>query len=190
LGYTVGDSVILKTADGGMTWNNVSGETIYGVVSVYFIDANTGYAAGGGQLIKTIDGGNTWNYTESGINSGLYSIFFIDANKGYAVGGSGTIMTTSDGGGPLSIEERNPGYSEFAINPNPADCKVTIQDNCKVPREIKISIYNSLGKDLMYGPYWHQTPVEMDVSNFTKGIYFVKIQTRAGVETKKLIIDH
>jgi photosystem II stability/assembly factor-like uncharacterized protein len=47
-GYQVGDSgIILKTTDGGTTWNSLTSGTTKKLNSVFFTDANVGYVVGG-----------------------------------------------------------------------------------------------------------------------------------------------
>ena len=66
-GYAVGNiGTIVKTTDGGTTWNSQSSGTSYFLYSVYFPDTNIGYAVGGdplgnfGNILKTTNGGTTW----------------------------------------------------------------------------------------------------------------------------------
>jgi photosystem II stability/assembly factor-like uncharacterized protein len=58
-GYAVGESgTILKTTNGGTSWNTLSSGTDNSLASVYFIDANTGFVVGeGGTILKTTNGG-------------------------------------------------------------------------------------------------------------------------------------
>lgn len=98
VGYIGGnDSLLLKTTDGGQTWNPVafSGITFYPngehFVKLQFITENIGFAAIGpySGSYKTIDGGLTWTALPlSGnlcFNQGMY---FFDENNGM-IGGSG-----------------------------------------------------------------------------------------------------
>lgn len=64
LGWAAGhDAVILRTTDGGESWNKVY-DDIAGqrpVLDLWFRDADTGYAIGAyGLLLVTTDGGETW----------------------------------------------------------------------------------------------------------------------------------
>ncbi|HRO43407.1 MAG TPA: T9SS type A sorting domain-containing protein [Flavipsychrobacter sp.] len=99
VGYISGtDSVLLKTVDGGNTWNNVTHTGMDfslarpDIVHVNFVHADTGFAVVSnfenpvyvGTLYKTTDGGSTWNVVNGGFAA--YSTFFSDANNGYVVG--------------------------------------------------------------------------------------------------------
>lgn len=98
VGYIGGnDSLLLKTTDGGQTWNPVafSGITFYPngehFVKLQFITETVGFAAIGpySGSYKTVDGGLTWTALPlSGnlcFNEGIY---FFDENNG-VIGGSG-----------------------------------------------------------------------------------------------------
>jgi hypothetical protein len=61
-GYIVGWGNLVKTTDGGTTWNDISTSLIQnnGLYSMDFTDENTGYACGeNGVIIKTTNGGTT-----------------------------------------------------------------------------------------------------------------------------------
>ena len=69
------------------------------LLSVYFINYNTGWAVGGaGTILKTTNAGNNWVPQSSGTTEGLNSVYFTDSNTGWAVGGNGTILKTTNGG--------------------------------------------------------------------------------------------
>lgn len=108
-GITVGDyGKILKTTDGGYTWNTIALNGIAGqrhYNSVFFTDESTGYAAGGIQLndsastiIKTIDGGETWTVLKDNPGYWFTSVHFPGSMTGYAVGDHGIFFKTIDGG--------------------------------------------------------------------------------------------
>jgi hypothetical protein len=79
--------------------------------------------------------------------------------------------------------------STFSIYPNPANDKITITHGGKLTEETKISIFSIKGELIIYGKFQDQNRLEMDVSTLTNGIYLVKIETTAGIESKKLVIQ-
>lgn len=106
------------------------------------------------------------------------------------MGENGTILKTSNGGSPIGyIEENASPNSTFTIYPNPASNNITITDYRKLPEESIISIFNVTGDQVMYAKFKHLTSIEMDVSMLTRGIYLVKIKTKEGIESKKLVIQ-
>jgi photosystem II stability/assembly factor-like uncharacterized protein len=119
------DGIILKTIDGGLTWDPVclAGGNFS---SIHFPDANTGYVIDYSGMFKTADGGATWTNLllyDYSINTYYYlnSLYFTNANTGYAVGRSGTIIKTIDGGitwTKLSSRTTNDLFSIFFPDAN------------------------------------------------------------------------
>jgi photosystem II stability/assembly factor-like uncharacterized protein len=95
-GLTADGGLILKTTNGGNTWNlNSEGwkEFLY---SVYFLDSNIGWASGNeGVLLNTQDGGNTWVEKGSGSFDDFLDINFLNSKNGWSVGNNGTIIKYS-----------------------------------------------------------------------------------------------
>ena len=107
-GYN-GRGVIIKTINGGETWDTLSCAVKTSLTSVFFTDSTTGYVVGGnGTILKTINAGVTWAMDTTGLgNLGVWddfqSIFFTDANTGYVAGpnygnNSGKILKTVNAG--------------------------------------------------------------------------------------------
>jgi hypothetical protein len=85
--------------------------------------------------------------------------------------------------------EFNAGSDEkVEIYPNPATNKIIISFYRLLAGETRISIINISEQLMMHARFQNQKQFEMDVSILRKGIYLVKIQTNAGIETKKLVI--
>jgi len=104
-GWVVGDSsaygVILRTSDGGDSWNKIY-ETYFGYLSsIKFASQNIGYAVGENSIVaKTSDGGLTWSDIVV-ISQGNYDwqeVYFVDENIGWLVDLFGAVVKTTDGG--------------------------------------------------------------------------------------------
>ncbi|RMF61400.1 MAG: M20/M25/M40 family metallo-hydrolase [Calditrichaeota bacterium] len=116
--YTVGENGrILKTTDGGNTWQIQSspvGDFLFGV---FFIDSNTGWICGdNGRILHTTNGGSSWSIQTTPTSSRLYDIFFIDNQNGWAVGRNGTILHTSNGGGSWSLQSTPTGTRLYGVH--------------------------------------------------------------------------
>lgn len=108
---------IIRTTDGGATWNIVSDNLGSWLLNVTFPDANHGYAVGEmGKILKTIDGGVNW--TTVTVPAGLatrqfHDAYFFNALTGIVVGGNAandsiqTIIKTTDGGATWNIISDN-----------------------------------------------------------------------------------
>lgn len=98
-GYAISYRTILKTVDGGETWDIIS-ETKLGLLQdIKFFDSKIGYVCGyGGTIYSTSDGGENWTRFGNGPVDDLNDIDFVDENNGWVVGNFGTILHTNDAG--------------------------------------------------------------------------------------------
>lgn len=109
------EGILLKTTDGGITWDFLPAETAP-LNSAFFTGTDKGYVTGGfcnetacsGEILKTSDGGMTWIAQNIPPNTEtLNSVCFPDANTGYLAGDNGTIFKTTDGGTIWSYQSSN-----------------------------------------------------------------------------------
>lgn len=106
------DGIILKTTDGGFTWQTIFSDTIK-IDAMYFHDSTMGRAFGSAAwdvgldpytalfYLKTTDGGQNWSVMQYGPNNialRMADMVFKDLNRGWAVGLGGGVLSTSDGG--------------------------------------------------------------------------------------------
>lgn len=101
-GYVLGYGAILKTTDGGLTWNylNVVNDNFTGMD----IHGNELWVCGfRGGLFHSTDAGTTWEILRKGAQVGnidyeMWGIVFKDKKKGWAVCDNGKLISTDDGG--------------------------------------------------------------------------------------------
>ncbi len=93
------DSLVMKTEDGGETWQRIIVPSKTELFHLDFVGSNRGWIVGDkGLILATTDGGQTWRKQESGTERALYNVDFRDEKAGYAVGGRGTILRSENGG--------------------------------------------------------------------------------------------
>lgn len=93
VGFSVGENLIIKTADGGLTWKELPVSFEGKLLDVAFWDENVGLAVGeNGLILKTLDGGNTWAQKPSGSVQSLLSVDISDENRILATSGGGEIL--------------------------------------------------------------------------------------------------
>jgi hypothetical protein len=114
-----------------------------------------------------------------------YQTQFLQTNNDSTLNGTGyyiddVLLIDSTG---LGIKEIQP--NEFELYPNPASTLITI----KTIEHLKlntIKIYTILG-ELVSQKNSKQELVEIDISSFEEGLYFVQIQTENGVVVRKFM---
>ncbi len=93
-------SMILKTSDGGVTWETQEAPTDAQLQGVIFYNSTLGWAVGDGIILNTVDGGQNW--TEQPIPSGALiqynDIDLYNSTTLFAVGENGRILKTTSGG--------------------------------------------------------------------------------------------
>lgn len=98
-GDVVLESLVMRTEDGGETWQRV---TVPTKVELFHLDYNGSSRAwivgDKGVILATTDSGKTWRQQRSGTDRALFNVDFRDDSEGYAVGGRGTILRTENGG--------------------------------------------------------------------------------------------
>jgi hypothetical protein len=176
-GYIVGNGgKILKTTDGGLSWNALISGTSSNLHSVNFTDNNTGYIVGWhGLILTTSNGGLTWNPSPYMTNNNLNFVYFTNSNTAYIVGDNGTILKTTNGGG-LGIPETTL-TKNLKVYPNPATNSLTLNlSQMQQQQNASLSIYDIQGKQLLQQNI-SEAQTQINISNFAKGIYIVKLQT-------------
>lgn len=103
VGVAVGNyGKIVRTTDGGETWNVVPFVGKSNIYSVYFTSNMVGWiASNSDNFYKTNDGGLTWSKANLNFSTnyyGFYNLQFTDSNHGWMVGNSTKILRTTDGG--------------------------------------------------------------------------------------------
>jgi|GEM_PF-6482808 len=109
---------ILRTTDGGTTWQTLSGVTSFDLSSVAFADSLHGFVCGTDQtLAATTDGGTTWEKRQVTESVFLKRVRFGSSTFGLMVGGSlvptSIILRTSDGG---TTWEKRPAPTNQSLN--------------------------------------------------------------------------
>jgi len=115
---------LIKTIDGGDTWNNVNVAPTKCGGGIRFLNPDTGFYAYANNLFDnsiiamTKDGGSNWDTLYSG--EGWISYFhFVDDTYGYATVNNGTLLKTIDGGqtwAAISLPANIWGSGVFFLN--------------------------------------------------------------------------
>ena len=88
--------IVLKTTDGGETWQTTKLNENWYITQIDFIDDSVGWAVGYHNILKTEDGGYNWVLQKKVPDFYLYSIYAVDKNNVYAA--YDKIYKTTNGG--------------------------------------------------------------------------------------------
>jgi photosystem II stability/assembly factor-like uncharacterized protein len=120
IGNTASHSgVILKTTDGGQTWDVRQYIDFAELGGVDFVDSEYGWAVGrvrdSGLLLRSTDGGDTWDRTVVGFGTPDTIVFwrvrFADRANGWIVGTKGLLIRSTDSGKTWTKQTVSSGFS-------------------------------------------------------------------------------
>ena len=98
-GDNVVDSLLLRTDDGGETWQRRNVPVRVELIHLDFDGDKRGWIVGDrGTVLHTEDGGDSWVGQKTGTTATLYHVDFADKEDGWAVGERATVLRTTDGG--------------------------------------------------------------------------------------------
>jgi photosystem II stability/assembly factor-like uncharacterized protein len=197
-GFAVGvKDTLLKSTNSGLSWTVT--RLNYNVLlnKICFLSTDTGWIIGNnGLILKTNDQGLNWFQQYSGVSENLLDINCLNSHDCWITGTNGVILHTTDGGGgPFTGITNNQipsGYSIFQNYPNPFNTVTNIKFDIPKRSNVKISIYDILGKEITVLVNEELNPgtfeVNWDASNFPSGVYFYKIETEEFSESKKMVL--
>ncbi len=119
--------------------------------------------------------------------SGQLQILF---QSDYATTGSGWTATW-DTLGPNGIGE-NDIFLDFSVYPNPAESVLHLNFNLKQTQSFNIHLVSATGR-LVYkeevGSYYGDFKKSIDLSNLTRGIYFLQLVSDRGILNRKIVLQ-
>lgn len=133
-GYIAAFGTILKTTDGGATWDYMAVKND-NFQSVFCLNEKEVWVIGyRGSIWHTSDGGANWNELRNGNNLfkkeySLLDVYFKDSNTGWACGEKGLLIYTTDGGQNWTEYANFTKDALRAITPAPDGHLVMVGDN-------------------------------------------------------------
>jgi photosystem II stability/assembly factor-like uncharacterized protein len=109
-GWAVGDEAVLRTSDGGATWQRQSIPKEAFFFGVEVLSPNEAWIVGSGcSILHTVDSGSSWSQSQLPSeyeDHWLNSVKFISRKQGWVAGDDGAIFFTSDGGETWRLESK------------------------------------------------------------------------------------
>ena len=184
---------VLKTIDGGLTWDAKPIPAGSGGSAMGFIDEQVGWTGGEGTVVST-DGGDSWE--NAGFGQSLNRIRALGDSVAYAVGDRVYKYQRSL---PTAVEGEMPKVFSLDQNyPNPFYPHTTIPYTVPAGTDVKIVIQDALGRqiatltDRPHEPGRHQIVWDgTDDAGFPvpSGQYFYRLTMGNFVETKAMTLQ-
>lgn len=194
-GTTPSGGRILKSTDGGMTWNiHLTPSPIggNGIQGVGFLDSLRGWTGGGfNPMYESNDGGTTWDTTS--VCPTLNRIFKVNDTLLFASGWQVWKYSASATGIAYPAMQV-PQFASVKCHPNPACENLNIDLELLKSTHAMIILLNEAGRrvkiiDNTYkskGVYKYQ----LDTQNLPAGIYHVVLMTYEDNEAVKVVVSH
>jgi hypothetical protein len=197
------NNTIFKTTDGGDTWTEQSIDASFPLSSLYFISSQKGWIIAGNEIFKTNDGGSTWHKQIWAGYTYLNDIAFTSETDGWIIGGNGLILKTTDGGGIVSVENKDISHipTDFSLSqnyPNPFNPTTTIKYQLPSAGHVTLKVYDMLGREVATLVNEEKAPGNYEVTfdanhseqcrGMASGVYFYRLQAGNFSETKKFVL--
>ncbi|MFD1615503.1 WD40/YVTN/BNR-like repeat-containing protein [Gelatiniphilus marinus] len=159
-------AVMLKTLDGGVTWEKVSLNLNKKTElhSVHFVNNSIGFAIGNSSIIRTTNGGISWEEQSFDNTGGIMGkIDFNGTQNGMVICNGGIILSTTNGGNSWQINSTLSGSGTISIS--------LTQDNIAY-----VSANNAIFKSIDFGNSWvkliNSATDHFDINFKTKNLGF------------------
>jgi hypothetical protein len=88
-------------------------------------------------------------------------------------------------GNSVGVDELNPSVYKVNIYPNPAKNNLTIETNSNIKQSVEF--YNFVGKLVYNAILCNNTTI--DITNFQRGVYILKLKTNKETEVRRFVIE-
>jgi hypothetical protein len=179
---------VLKTVDGGLTWNiSLSGadvdfkKVIYHSDSLWTIGTN-------GVIYVSIDNGQIWERFCIGTFDNLNSMVYLN-EKGFIVGSNGLLRKFNNHQYIPLIDQLYEVNNDHEIQsfPNPTSDNITLTCTQNFDANFSFNVVNIQGKTVFQTKKNASLPYTLDLSDLPNGIYFLNVTSDEKHKTFKVI---
>lgn len=185
---------VLKTVDGGFTWQEFTVSNNADIEGVGFVDESLGWVGGWEYTSESTDGGSTW--TTVGWGTLLNRFVRISPTLAYA---SGTTVYKWTCDPTAATEASTPVRSPLALTsyPNPFNASTTIAFDVPTTSHVLVRIYDALGKrirDLLdtrlpAGPHAIEWDGRDDAgATVASGVYLYRVDAAGTAESRSMVL--
>ncbi len=165
-----------------LNWNCIAADVVK--FNVYRSNDNTDY-----ELVAEVTANSTDEeyeyYDDVEIGSYYYKVKAYCENNGESCESAAALTENGDDFVFVEVTSLKENVNEIRIYPNPTNGNVFVE----AEQIYNINVYNIVGQDVISEEVNDDTCC-IDMSEFKEGVYFVKIDTKNGVVTKRLILTY
>jgi photosystem II stability/assembly factor-like uncharacterized protein len=202
VGYSGTTDYVIKTSDGGLSWEIqvIPFISYFEPRDIHFINNEVGWVVGTGDptgvMLSTSNGGLIWEIVDFPNSYNLLQVDFIDNNLGWVLGGYGTILKTTNGGVTF-IQDKNLSevIMEFILSqnyPNPFNPSTSIEYRVASIEYVTLKIFDVLGREVTTLVNEEKQPgvyeVDFNAGDLASGVYYYQLKAGSFIETKKMIL--
>lgn len=188
------EGFLIKTEDGGQSWQEIPYEDERRPREVYFVDEQNGWVIGkDGLVLSTTDGGNTWSVGNCGYSNDLISISALDTENCW-IGSTGGKYLELDPNAvdcsSVNINHLNLGDHHLLVFPNPAaeSVMISLSESGLTKENNRIVIYNNLGQNIFESNILNES-LSINTTAWSSGIYLIQwFRNEQFIGVEKLIV--
>jgi hypothetical protein len=190
-GMGINFGAIAVSLDFGTSWSTFNFNDIYAFSDVDIVNDSVIYAVGRGQgqiesIYKSIDKGQSWQLQTFNVlatsSIDIKSIKCLDQDNCIACGDFGLILRSSNWNW-VSVKEEAKVESNINIYPNPSSSIFNIESEQTIE---SYQVLDQLGKVVLTKEE-NENHIQVDLTGYSRGVYFVRIITEGYEVTKKLV---
>lgn len=174
---------VLKTTDGGLTWQELPVPGGNSMQGVGFLTADIGWTSGRGTDKVTTDGGITWESITT-LDGSVNRFEFFGDSLGYAMGQQIFRLTAL----PV-VSEPEPGPLALSVRatPNPASGALTWRiRNAQAGR---LTVVDALGREVATLPVSPRTEsIPWDARGLAPGVYHARLFSEGRIATARIVL--
>ena len=178
-GIIISGTNVYRTYDSGENWTQINPTgPVYNIGVSYIEGTDTIFSTSQAGSSQSFDGGLTWNPID---NETFLGVEFINSTTGWAGSFNGDLAGGIWKWSDFSLSDNEIiDENNLLIYPNPTGSIINIKSN----NNVSSTIYDINGKKILY-----TKSKIIDISDFSKGIYIIKIKDEINnsIETKKII---
>ena len=178
-GIIISGTNVYRTYDSGENWTQINPTgPVYNIGVSYIEGTDTIFSTSQAGSSQSFDGGLTWNPID---NETFLGVEFINSTTGWAGSFNGDLAGGIWKWSDFSLSDNEIiDENNLLIYPNPTGSIINIKSN----NNFSSTIYDINGKKILY-----TKSKIIDISDFSKGIYIIKIKDEINnsIETKKII---